>query len=70
MPGRTGISIYKEIKMNRKFEDIPVMIITGLNPKDLFNEKDYENLEPPDGFIEKPVNLENFLKLVKELTET
>src|SRR4030042_3673107 len=34
MPGKTGLSIYNEIKKDKQLADIPVIIISGLNMKD------------------------------------
>ena len=68
MPGKTGISIFKEIKLDDEFKNIPVLIISGLNKDELFNEKEYKELEPPEGYIEKPIDLDNFIEETRRIT--
>ena len=73
MPGRSGISIYKEIKSVPQLKDISVALISGLETSkemmttDLIDLIDDGKIEPPDGFIEKPVRLDAFLELVGNL---
>ena len=72
MPRRSGVSIYKELKSTPEFMAIPIAIISGMMP-----EKDFENnfqdlvndktVSLPDGFIEKPIQLEELLKLIQKL---
>lgn len=73
MPERSGMSIYKELRTAESLSDIPVVLITGMTPEKDFVEKGYEELvgdvsiSPPDGFIEKPVQLLKLIELVDNL---
>ncbi|MFZ5563099.1 MAG: response regulator [Thermodesulfobacteriota bacterium] len=71
MPRRSGISVYREIRSEPRFSHIPVIIISGMSQAGTFLETEFNQLagddaaEKPDGFIEKPVRLAEFLDLVE-----
>lgn len=73
MPKRSGISIYKELRHSPLFSEIPVALITGVTPEIEFTVNGFRvfaddpSLEPPDGFVEKPINLLSLLKLIENL---
>ncbi len=73
MPQRSGISIYKELKIAASLSDIPVVLITGMTPEKDFMEEGYKELigdtsiSLPDGFIEKPIQLPKLMELVDNL---
>jgi len=74
MPGESGISLFQKLRVDPELKKIPVILNSGLSfTRDLKNI-DYLKLEDgrtipkPDGFIEKPVNIEKFVDLVRELT--
>jgi CheY-like chemotaxis protein len=74
MPGKDGLSIYKELKNNDNFKDIPVIFVTGVNPNNpgqLDHRKFiYEHSLPkPEGYIEKPVEKDLLLKIVRKCVE-
>ncbi len=75
MPRRSGISIYKELRSRKSTRDIPVALISGLESSkgmltdELINLIDNGAIDAPDGFIEKPVRLDDFLNLVAKLTK-
>ncbi|MCX7737023.1 MAG: response regulator [Candidatus Kapabacteria bacterium] len=74
MPGKNGLSIYKELKTNEEYKDIPVIFVTGVNPDNpgqLDHRKFiYEHSLPkPEGYIEKPVEKELLLKIVRKCVE-
>ncbi len=75
MPRRSGISIYKELRSRKSTRDIPVALISGLESSkgmltdELINLIDNGAIDAPDGFIEKPVRLDDFLDLVAKLTK-
>ena len=70
MPKRSGISIYKELRSSKTSEKIPVIIFSGITLETgALDEELRINIHeafttPPDGFIEKPLKLPVFLKLV------
>ena len=74
MPRRSGISIYKELRRTETLKSIPIALISGMSPVSKFMEEakiniDNDTIDPPDGFIEKPVKLPAFMKLVEQLLE-
>ncbi len=74
MPGRSGLNFYNTLKTNEKFKNIPVVIVSGVNPD---NPGQYDarkfvyehSLPRPDGYIEKPVNKELLLMTVQKCLE-
>jgi CheY-like chemotaxis protein len=65
MPEMSGIKCYRTIKGNDNWKSIPVVIITGIS--DDFREfiSTRKQVPPPEGYISKPVEGEEFIKLVK-----
>jgi Fe-S oxidoreductase len=72
MPGKSGLNIYYELKTNDYYKDIPVVIVSGVNPD---NPGQYDHrkfiyersLPKPDGYIEKPVDKELLLMTIQKL---
>ena len=72
MPGETGISFYIKLRQDKKFEDIPVIIISGVIESDKFNFRTYvtdKNIQAPQYYMEKPINVERYIEHVKQLTQ-
>ena len=73
MPRRSGISIYKELRCLKSTRHIPVVLISGLESSkgmltdELIDLIDDGAIDAPDGFIEKPVRLDDFLDLVAKM---
>ena len=73
MPKRSGISIYKELRTLKELAGIPVALISGMVPEKDFIEKEFRKLVndydilPPDGYIEKPVQVEALIDMSKKL---
>jgi two-component system, OmpR family, phosphate regulon response regulator PhoB len=73
MPKRSGISIYKELRRSPEFSGIPVALITGVTPEVEFMSNGFRlladdpSMEPPDGFVEKPIDLLALLRLIEKL---
>ena len=70
MPGKGGISMYRDLRRDEETKDIPVIIITGVARGQRFEEsmmrKD-PHIPLPDGYIEKPMKPEGLLELVGKL---
>lgn len=67
MPEKSGVRVYREIKEEPSFKDIPVIIITGIGePMRNFLGRTRQVPEP-DGFISKPIELNELATLVKQL---
>ena len=76
MPRRGGIAMYHDLKHNEETRNIPVIIITaiakvdsgplGVHFKDIMM-RESQDTWPPDGYIEKPINGDKMLKLIRDL---
>ncbi|MBU1626329.1 response regulator [bacterium] len=75
MPGKSGVKFYREIREDPKFNNIPIIVITGVSglggdPKEFHKYlSTREHIPPPDGFIPKPVDLEVLVNMVKKLLQ-
>jgi len=70
MPGETGISFYTRLREDNAFKNTPVIIISGIVESEKFNFRSYskdDSIPPPECYIEKPINVEVYIKKVKEL---
>ena len=73
MPGKSGVSFFREIREDPKLNKIPIVVVTGVsglggNPQEF---KKYLSTQkqtaPPDGFIPKPVDQKELLETIKKL---
>ncbi len=69
MPEKSGVRFYRDMKENDAWKNVPVIIITGIS-------KDFEKfistrsqVPPPDGYLSKPIDRDDLLKLVEKLTK-
>ena len=67
MPEKSGVAVYRKLKEDERLQDIPVIIITGISDDFKKFISTRRQVPPPDGYISKPVDHEQFLKMVKEL---
>jgi CheY-like chemotaxis protein len=73
MPKESGIKMYREIKTNPDYENIPVLIISGLAKKTFLHSQKVldkfknQQVPQPDGYIEKPPEPEELMAEVKRL---
>ena len=54
-------------------QGIPVLIISGVVQAGEFDFRSYvpdESVPPPEAYLEKPINVPEFLQVVEHLTET
>lgn len=71
MPRESGISLYTRLKEDRRFKDIPIVIISGVAQAGEFDFRDFvsdKSIPPPEKYIEKPVQVEEFVRIIDELT--
>jgi CheY-like chemotaxis protein len=71
MPEKTGIKLYREIRKDAQFKNIPVIMITGFAAPEypLIDFKRFINqrsIPPPEGYMEKPIDRQALLKAVQE----
>jgi CheY-like chemotaxis protein len=70
MPERSGIGMYQELKHGEETKNIPVIIVTGIARGGHFDDRMMrrdKDIPPPDGYIEKPMNPDAVLKMVRDL---
>jgi CheY-like chemotaxis protein len=70
MPEETGISFYTRLREDNEFKTTPVIIISGIVESERFDFRSYskdDSIPPPECYIEKPINVEVYIKKVKEL---
>lgn len=67
MPGINGFEATKKIKEDPKTKDIPVVMLTAKTSKDAKLEGFQNSL--CDGYIEKPVKMQDLLKVVQWILE-
>lgn len=64
LPGKSGRELLEEMRSNDDLKGIPVVIMTGTVAADAAADLQQLHVQ---GFLTKPVDLEDFLKLVEEL---
>lgn len=69
MPERSGVNLYRELKSDVRWKTIPVIIITGISDdfKDFISSR--RQIPPPEGYLSKPINPEEFVNLAKKLLD-
>jgi CheY-like chemotaxis protein len=73
MPEKTGIKMYREMKKDEQLKNVRVIMVTGIASVDPWDFKDFKkfiherSMPGPEGYIEKPIDKEQFLKAVKEV---
>ncbi len=73
MPEESGISIFQKIKTDPDFQQLPVIILSGLNLSQDLEQVQFRKLADgtilpaPEGILEKPANAEQFLALVDKI---
>ena len=65
MPGKDGVQVYKEIRVDPMLASIPVCIITG-NPE-LRRVVFQRSVRRPEGYLDKPVDEKRLLRYVRRL---
>jgi len=71
MPEQTGISLYASLVKHEQLAHVPIVILSGLTNREGLPAmlKQANELPEPAAFIEKPVDIEQFLRTVRQLLE-
>jgi CheY-like chemotaxis protein len=64
MPNQTGLQLYRDIKLNKQWGDIPVIFISGVDEPQYF-DKGSEPLPLPAAFISKPIDFKMLQNAIK-----
>jgi len=67
MPEKSGVAVYRALREDDRFKGIPVIIITGVSDDFKTFISTRRHIPPPDGYISKPVDHEQFLTMVGKL---
>jgi CheY-like chemotaxis protein len=72
MPGQTGISLYASLVKHEQLDRVPIVILSGLTNREELPAllQQAGGLPEPAGFVEKPVDIEDFLRLVERLLQS
>ena len=71
MPGKDGFEAYKELKEEAATSHIPIVVLTAVNDFELGESHDTDSIasklgvDPPEAFLEKPVDLKTFIATVE-----
>ena len=68
MPETSGVRCYRELREKDEWKSIPVIMITGMSEDFRGFISSRKQVPPPDGYLSKPVDEEQLLKLVRHLT--
>ena len=67
MPEKSGVTVYRKLREDDRFKHIPVIITTGVSDDFKAFISNRRQVPPPDGYINKPVDAEQFVKAVRKL---
>lgn len=67
MPEKSGVAVYKALKKNEQLKNIPIIITTGISEDFEKFISSRRQVPPPDGYIAKPVDPEELVKMVSGL---
>ncbi len=67
MPEKSGVAVYRKLKEDEQLKKIPVIIVTGISDDFKTFISTRRQVPPPEGYLTKPVDHLEFLRLVKEL---
>jgi CheY-like chemotaxis protein len=66
MPETSGVRAYRALRENEALRRIPVVILTGISHDFKRFISTRPHLPPPDGYLEKPLQAEEFLAEVRK----
>ena len=72
MPEKTGIKMYREMRKDQYLKDVPVIMVTGIGSTatewaGFKTFIQHRSIPGPQGYIEKPIDKEQFLKAIREV---
>ncbi len=75
MPRRSGVALYRELKLDPRLRDIPVVFLSAFSRSSTVGPDAFRKIMPdervpvPQLYIEKPVVVPEFLEIVASLIE-
>ena len=73
MPEEGGVSMYRQLKTDNQFKDIPVVMLSGVESKTFLHSLKMmsiglrDPLPAPEAYVEKPPKAEKLLNIVQKL---
>jgi len=67
MPNKSGVRFYREMKENAGWRKVPIIIVTGVSGEFKTFISTRKQVPPPEGYLSKPIDKTEILKLVKKL---
>lgn len=67
MPNKSGVKFYREMKESAEWRKIPIIIVTGVSGEFKTFISTRKQVPPPEGYLPKPIDKNEILKLVKKL---
>jgi len=68
MPETSGVRCYRELRGNEQWKSIPVIMITGVSEDFRGFISSRKQVPPPEGYLSKPIDEQQLLKMVRDLT--
>ena len=68
MPNKSGVRFYRDMKESDEWKSIPIIIVTGISEDFKKFISTRKQVPAPEGYLQKPINREEMLALVKKLT--
>ena len=68
MPEASGVGFYRAVKQDDRLKRIPVVIVTGISEDFRRFISTRRQVPPPEGYVSKPIDAGEMLKLVASLT--
>jgi CheY-like chemotaxis protein len=66
MPEKSGVAVYRRLKEDEQLKRVPVIIVTGISDDFKKFISTRRQVPPPEGYISKPVDHAEFLRMVRE----
>ena len=67
MPEKSGVGVYRKLREEDAYKGIPVIIITGVSDDFKHFISSRRKVPPPNGYLSKPIEPEDLVRLVGEL---
>ena len=67
MPEKSGVKFFRELQADTDICSIPVIIVTGVSKDFEKFIKTRKQVKPPDGYVSKPIDKEDFLKQIRNI---
>ncbi len=67
MPETSGVRCYRELREHETWRTIPVIMVTGISEDFRTFISSRKHVPPPDGYLSKPIDEEEFLEMVRRL---